>query len=61
MEKYYQSTGAPLHYAIVLHTKRGDWQCLSVAFDKPVYGEGKYYQLPRAPCYIDINLKTFSR
>ena len=27
----------------------------SVAFDKPVYGEGKYYQPLRASYHIDVN------
>ena len=29
----------------------------SVAFDKLVYGEGKYYQLPRAPCWRNVRKK----
>ena len=30
----------------------------SAAFDKPVYGEGKYYQLPRAPLHNNSNTQT---
>ena len=39
-EKYYQPTGVLTHICNA-NTKRGDWRCLSAAFDKPVYGEGK--------------------
>ncbi len=28
----------------------------SAAFDKPVYGEGKYYQLTRAPLHLDVTM-----
>ena len=30
----------------------------SVAFDNPVYGEGKYYQLSRAPLHHDVKHTT---